>query len=301
MKLAITGASGKLGRLTVEELLKRVPAQDVVVTTRTPDAVADLAQRGVEVRRADFDEPQSLPAAFAGVDRMIMISASNGTGRRDDEHGAAIRAAVEQGVQHIVFPSMPKVDDPRHPVGLAAQEYREAEETLAASGTAWTVLRDGPYAELHVVERFTPAVAAGRMVINTADGEAGFVSRRDVAAALAAVLTDAPGRHDGVIYDISGPELVSFRDVAEKLSRVSGREVEYVDVDDAAFAQATREAGVPALMVDALTGMGRAVREGYFAIRTDEVQRLTGAAPTSLDDVLEQHRDVLVAAAAHHA
>jgi NAD(P)H dehydrogenase (quinone) len=296
MKLAISGASGKLGRLTVEELLAKVPAGDIVLTTRTPENLGEYVERGVEVRFADFDRPESLPDAFAGVDRMIMISASNGTGRRDDQHGAAITAAAAQGVQHIVFPSMPKVDDPNHPVGLTAEEYREAEEALAASGTDWTVLRDGPYAELHVVERFAPAIASGRMAINTGEGTAGFVKKQDVAAALVAVLTAEPSRHVGEIYDISGPELLTFEQVAEKLAAVTGRELEYVEVDDETFAAEAREAGVVPLMVDALTGMGKAVREGYFAVQTDMVEQLTGRKPASLDDVLVEHRDELTAA-----
>jgi NAD(P)H dehydrogenase (quinone) len=298
MKLAISGASGKLGRLTVEELLAKVPVGDIVLTTRTPENLAEYAERGVEVRFADFDKRESLPDAFAGIDRMIMISASNATGRREDQHGAAIAAAVAQGVQHIVFPSMPKVDDPNHPVGLTAEEYRDAEEALAASGTSWTVLRDGPYAELHVVERFKPAIAAGRMAINTGDGTAGFVKKQDVAAALVGVVTDEPGKHAGEIYDISGPELLTFEQVAEKLSAVSGRELEYVEVDDETFAAEARDAGVPPLMVDALTGMGKAVREGYFAVKTDMVQQLTGRKPASLDEVLAEHREELAAAAA---
>jgi NAD(P)H dehydrogenase (quinone) len=290
MKYAITGASGKLGGLTVERLLAERPADEVVILTRTPEKLSTLQEQGVDVREADFDRPETLADAFAGVDRMIMISASNGTGKREDQHGAAIRAAVEQGVSHIVFPSMPNVVRHDHPVGLTAAEYREAEESLAASGTAWTVLRDGPYAELHVVDRFKPAVAAGKMAINTGEGTAGFVSRADVAAALVAVLVDDPGKHDGTIYDISGPELLTFEDVARKLSAASGREVEYVEIDDENFAEQTRAAGVEPLMVDALTGMGRAVREGYFAVRTDAVEELTGRPPKTLDQVLDEHK-----------
>ena len=298
MRYAISGASGKLGRLSVEELLTRIPAEEAILTTRTPENLGEFRQLGVEVRFADFDKPDSLPDAFAGVDRMILISASNGTGRREDQHGAAIAAAAAQGVQHIVFPSMPKADDPRNPVGLVVEEYREAEEALATSGTDWTVLRDAPYAELHVVDRFMPTLATGRMAINTGDGAAGFVKRRDVAAALVAVVADEPGRHAGEIYDISGPELLTFEQVAEKLSAVSACEIEYIEVDDETFAEEARAAGVPELMVEALTGMGKAVREGYFAVQTEAFEELTGKKSASLDDVLAEHGDELRAAAA---
>jgi NAD(P)H dehydrogenase (quinone) len=294
--IGISGASGKLGRLAVEAALERVSPDELVITTRTPDAVDDFVRRGIEVRHADFDAPATLPPAFAGIDRLFIISASNGTGKREDQHGEAIRVAREAGVERLVFPSMPKVDDASHPVGLAAEEYRIAEQQVIDSGVPWIILRDAPYSELHVIERFTPALAQGRMVINTADGQAGFVSRRDVArAAIAALLNDdaAVG-----IYDVSGPELLSFRDVAALLSDVSGRTLEYVDVDDERFREQIRAAGVPALMVDALTGMGRAVREGYFAVQTDAVEQLTGQPPQTLRAVLEDHRAELQAAAA---
>jgi NAD(P)H dehydrogenase (quinone) len=294
MTYGISGASGKLGRIAAETLLAQVPPEQVVLSSRTPDALDDLKARGAQVRYADFDDVESLPDAFAGVARMFMISASNGTGKRDDQHGGAIRAAREAGVKHVVFPSMPGVERPDHPVGLAAAEYREAEETLKQSGLAWTVLRDGPYSELHVVERFAPAVAEGRVIMSSGQGKAGFVSRDDVAAAAVAVLLSEEGRHNGETYDISGPDLLSFPDAVSLVSEVTGREIEYVEVDDEAFAEHLRENGVPDLMVDALSGMGRAIREGYFAIATDQVQELTGSAPATLRDVLERHREELL-------
>jgi NAD(P)H dehydrogenase (quinone) len=228
---------------------------------------------------------------------MFMISASNGTGKRDDQHGGAIRAARDAGVKHVVFPSMPSVERADHPVGLAAAEYREAEETLKESGLAWTVLRDGPYSELHVVERFAPAVAAGKVVMSSGQGQAGFVSREDVAAAAIAVLLSAEGEHNGEIYDISGPELLTFPEAVSLVAEVTGRDIEYVEVGDDEFAEHLRKNGVPDLMVDALSGMGKAIREGYFAIATDRVEELTGSAPAPLRDVLERHREELLQAA----
>jgi NAD(P)H dehydrogenase (quinone) len=293
MVLGISGASGRLGRLSVEAALERVPSWELVITTRTPDSLRDYAERGVEVRFADFDQPESLPLAFAGIERMFMISASNATGKRYDQHNAAINAARNAGVQRLVFPSMPKVDDPQHPIGLVAAEYRDAEELLERSGLPYTVLRDAPYSELHVIERFTPALAAGEMRINTVGGKAAFVARADVArAAIVAALADGE-QHVGQIYDITGPELLTFEQVAQLLAEVSGRELSYVEIDDKTFAEETEAAGVPELMVEALTGMGRAVREGYFAVQTDDYAKITGSDPLPLREVLEAHRDEL--------
>lgn len=295
--LGISGASGKLGGLAVNAALERVPPEELVITTRTPKALSDYADRGVSVRYADFDHPESLPEAFAGIDRMFMVSASNATGKRHDQHSAAITAARDAGVQRLVFPSMPKVDDPRHPVGLAAEEYRDAEEILERSGIAYTVLRDAPYSELHVVERFTPALGSQQMRINTGDGTAAFVSRDDVAhAAIVAALTDSE-EYVGKILDITGPELLTFKQVAALISEVTGHEFRYVEVDDETFARETAAAGVPQLMVEALTGMGRAVREGYFAVQTDDYHRVTGRDPLPLREVLETHREEMINAA----
>jgi NAD(P)H dehydrogenase (quinone) len=299
--LGISGASGRLGALAVNAALEQVPPEELVITSRTPKGLSDYADRGVSVRFADFDDPASLPEAFAGIDRMFMVSASNATGKRYDQHNAAITAARDAGVKRLVFPSMPKVDDPRHPVGLAAEEYRDAEEILERTGIAYTVLRDAPYSELHVVERFTPALGLGQMRINTEDGTAAFVSRQDVAhAAIVAALTDSEA-YVGKVLDITGPELLTFAQVAELISEVTGQELRYVEVDDETFAQEIAAAGVPQLMVEALTGMGRAVREGYFAVQTGDYNDLTGRDPLPLREVLEAHREEMVnaAAAAH--
>jgi NAD(P)H dehydrogenase (quinone) len=293
MVFGISGASGKLGRLSVEAALERVAPTELVITTRTPEVLSDYAERGVAVRFADFDRPDSLPRAFEGIERMFMVSASNATGKRYEQHDAAIGAARDAGMQRLVFPSMPKVDDPEHPIGLVAAEYRDAEELLKRSGLAFTVLRNAPYAELHVIERFTPALTTGEMRINTAGGRAAFVARTDVArAAITAALADDE-EHVGRIYDITGPELLSFEQVARLLAEVSGRQLAYVEVDDATFAEETAAAGVPELMVEGLTGMGRAVREGYFAVQTGDYASITGSDPLPLRQVLEAHREQL--------
>src|ERR1700722_6855793 len=136
---AISGASGRLGRLAAAALLERVPASQVVLTTRTPSALASQAALGVAVRHADFDHPQTLAPAFSGVDRVLIISASNATGKREDQHNAAVRAAEDASVEHIVFTSMPRVDAVSHPAGLPAREYRAAEKSLKRTGVSWTI------------------------------------------------------------------------------------------------------------------------------------------------------------------
>jgi len=297
MIVGISGASGKLGRLTVEEALRHVEPDSLVITTRTPESLVEFAQKGVTVRHADFDRPESLPAAFEGIDRMFMISASNGTGKRYDEHQAAIGAAKDAGVERLVFPSMPRVDDPAHPVGLAALEYKEAEELVVDSGIPYVILRDGPYAELHVIDRFTPVMSSGELRINAREGRAGFVSRKDVArAAVEAVVGD-----DVILnrtYDIAGAELLSYKDLAAIISEETGIEVKVTDLEDDEIHDEALAGGVPKLLAEAIRGMGRAVREGYFGVVTDDFRVLTGREQIPVRDVVREHRQVLIDAAA---
>lgn len=294
MIVGISGASGKLGRLAVELALTQLPTDKIVASTRTPETLADLAKLGVHVRHGDFDDPASLRTAFAGVDRMFMVSASNATGKRSDQHTNAISAAKEAGVERLVFPSMPNVDDPRHPVGLAAREYQEAEDLVRGSGIPYAILRNAPYSELHVVERIAPVLASGMIRSNAGSGSAAFVSRLDVARAALAVLLDDD--HEDQMHDITGPELLTYRQIADLLAEVTGHRVTYVELDDETYERETRESGATELRVEARAGMGRAVREGYFAVLTNDYLSLTGRDPLTLRTVLETHRDTLRAA-----
>jgi len=295
MRIGISGASGKLGRLAVEAALARLAPSDVVVTTRTPGALADLAKRGVVVRHADFDVPESLPAAFAGIERLFMVSATNDTGKRFDQHDAGIKAASRASVKHLVFTSMPRVEDPHHPVGPGAQEYRDAELLLAANDVPWTVLRNAPYAELHVVERLLPSLPLGQLRINSGAGTAAFMARTDIAAAAIDVLLQ--DGHAGKTYDLTGSELLSYRQVCEVVADVTGSPLTFVDLDDAAFEAETKAAGLPLPLVDTLTRIGTAIREGYFGVRTDVFRQVTGRAPLTVREVVEANQDMMRAAA----
>jgi len=292
MKFGITGASGKLGRMAVDYALALTGPENVVVTTRTPDAVRDLAERGISVRHGDFDQPSTLASAFAGVDRLLVVSASNATGKRHDEHAAAIDAAVASGVRRIFFTSMPNVEDVTHPSGLIAEEYRDAEEMVKASGLTYTILRIAPYAELHPVERAIEFARGGRTLsMNTGEGKIAFVSRRDVAASAAAALVNDV--FPNATIDITGPRLHSFRDVAAMISRVVGTTIEYRVVSDEEFHESLLADGVPPLLADVISGTGRAFREGYFEVLTDHAAQLMGRSPVPLEDVISEHFDEL--------
>jgi NAD(P)H dehydrogenase (quinone) len=285
--LIVTGASGRLGRLTVAALLDLVPARDLVLVSRSPRALADLAGRGITVRPGDFDDPASLPAAFAGGDRVLVISAIR---TRDDAaaHAAAFRAAGRAGAGHIVFTSLAD-PVPGSPMPFAAP-MAASEQALRECGTAWTILRNALYADIRV--QLAPAyIRDGRWTTNMGDGAHAFVSRADCAAAAVAVV--AGGGHAGRCYDITGPELIDAAGYLEFLRGLSGRPVVLAPASDAEY-----ECYRSAFMADPangggfelLTGTGAALRAGYMRQLTPAVRELTGRAPASLAELAARAR-----------
>jgi NAD(P)H dehydrogenase (quinone) len=292
MSVVVTGASGHLGRLVAEELLESVPASDLVLVTRHPDAIADLGERGATVRLGDFDDPASLVPAFEGADRLLLIS-TLAVGRRVPQHRAAIDAAVAAGVRHVVYTSFPK-PVANHPVGPIATEHGETEDLLHGSGLDWTVLRNATYAEFQVPPGAL-AVAGGKLYTNAGDGLLVSVSRRDCARAAAAVLTG--DGHEGKTYDITGPEALSQGALADLLSEVSGRRVELVPIGDRMLTWGLTRNGAPKSVARAVVAFGKAVREGYYDVVDPAVATLTGTAPRPLREVLVAHRGDLLASA----
>jgi NAD(P)H dehydrogenase (quinone) len=285
----VTGASGHLGRLVAEELLERLPASELVLVTRHPEALADLSERGASVRYGDFDEPRSLATAFAGGERMLLIS-TLAVGRRVPQHRAAIEAAQSAGVEHVVYTSFLR-PVPRHPVGAIATEHGATEEILQASTLEWTILRNATFAELQV-QPGALAVAGGKLYTNAGDGRLGYVSRRDVARVAAAVLMSEG--HVGRTYDVTAAETISQRELAELLAEVSGRAIKLIPLGDRVLTWGLTRNGAPKPVAKAITAFGRAIREGYYEVADPAVATLTGRAATSLRDVLIAHRGDLL-------
>jgi NAD(P)H dehydrogenase (quinone) len=277
MSLIVCGASGQFGR-RVAQLLIENHAPDVVLVTRTPDAVADL---GAEVRHGDFDDPATLQAAFAGGRRLLLVSLPV-IGARVPQHKAAIEAAKRAGVEHIAYTSIVN-PGPENPAAVAA-EHRETELAIEAAGLAYTFLRNSIYADLQP-RSAEAAIATGRLVTNAGEGRTGYVTREDCAAVAAAVLTG--DGHANQAYDVTGPEALNADDLARLYSELGGRPVEVVHVDDAAYAAGLVEhAGMPQHLAEIYATFGAATRSGALDVTTDVVERLTGRPPASLRSVL---------------
>lgn len=241
---AITGASGHLGRLALDALLEAVDPAQVVALVRDPAKLADLATRGVQVRRFDYDAPQTLVPALAGIERLLLISSSE-VGKRAAQHQAVIDAAKAAGVGFIAYTSILHADT--SPMGLAA-EHRATEAALKESGLTHALLRNGWYTE-NYVQSAPAALEHGALLGAAGDGKISGASRTDYAAAAAKVLT---GEATSKVYELAGDEAFTLTQFAQALSDIAGKPVIYKDLPEADYASALKAAGLPAPVADML-------------------------------------------------
>ena len=277
--IVISGAAGHLGRLVVAGLLEKLPAEQIVAATRRPETLADLATRGVQVRPADFDEPDSLPTAFAGADRLLLIS-TDAVGARVAQHKAAVEAAVSAGVNHLVYTSVLHAGSTR--LRLAA-DHKATEEIITASGLPHTFLRNSWYTEMYE-QRARSGAESGIIVGGAGQGRVASASRADYAAAAVAVLT-----LDGTpnpTYELSGDVAWSFPELAAEVSRISGREVGYRDVPVAEYRKILLDTGLPEPAADTVAGIDHDIAGGALADTPGHLRALIGRSTTPLADTL---------------
>ena len=280
MTLLVTGASGHLGRLVVESLLDRgTPASDIVAAARKPEALAALAERGVEVRRADYDDPSSLDAAFAGVDRLLLVSSSE-VGQRVAQHANVIEAAKRAGVGFVAYTSVTRAGT--SDLALAA-EHRATEELLAASGLPHALLRNSWYLENYTGQ--LPTVQEHGAVLGAAgDGRVSAATRADYAAAAATVL--AGDGHEGAVYELGADHAFSLAEYAAAVSRVTGQEVTYRDLSVEDYTAALVAAGLPEPYAALLADSDRGISAGALFTDTGDLSRLAGRPTTGVEDAV---------------
>jgi NAD(P)H dehydrogenase (quinone) len=292
--LLVTGAAGQLGRRVIELLLER-NAGPIVAATRAPDRLAELAARGVEVRRADFDEPASLSAAFQGANRALLISTDtlHPPGRRIEQHTAAVRALAAAGVEHVVYTSLSNADRSRV---LLAPDHAATEAALAATAFDFTVLRDNIYTELLALT-LPRALESGTLIDARGDGKVAYVSREDCARTAVAALLDpnASGRRT---LEVTGPEALGSAELAALVSSVFEREVKHVAISEQALLAGMIEHGLPEPVARVYSSFDGAIAAGELGTTSDTVARLTGRAPRSVREFLLEQRAALSAASA---
>ena len=284
MSYVVTGATGHLGRLVVEALLERgVPAEQVVAGGRAVGRLADLAERGVRTARLDYDDAASLAAALSGAHTLVLVSGTE-MGRRVQQHGAAVDAALAAGVRHVLYTSAPHADTTAL---VLAPEHKGTEELLAAArdrhGLRVTVARDNWYTE-NYEQTFAQAAASGMVLTSAGDGRVASAPRADYAAALAALATREG--EDSSVRELSGDVAWSFDEFAQAASEVLGRPVEHRSVGTAEHVAALVGVGLDEGTAGFVAAMDAGIARGDLADATDEVRTLIGRPTTSLVDTL---------------
>ncbi|WP_218313424.1 SDR family oxidoreductase [Halomonas sp. 18071143] len=279
--IVVTGATGQLGRLVIDALLKRVPAEHIVAAVRNVEKAQPLAELGVHVRQANYDDPDSWQAALQGAEKVLLISSSE-IGQRVDQHRAVIEAAKRQGVALLAYTSLLHADS--SPLGLA-QEHRETEALIHASGVPYVLLRNGWYTE-NYTQGAPGAVAQGALFGCADEGRIASAGRADYAEAAAIVL--ASDQHREPVYELAGDSAYTLGELAAVIARQSGQRVDYVNVSEADYVSALQQAGLPKEFASVLADADRGVAKGALLDEGHQLSQLLGRPTLSLEEAVKQ-------------
>jgi NAD(P)H dehydrogenase (quinone) len=284
MRINVMAASGQLGRKVMGALLDQgaMPA-DLTASVRTLEKAADLAVGGIRLRRADYDDPGSLVEAYIDTDVLLLIASVASVEERIVQHYNALEAAKQAGVKRVVFVSFaaaaPESEFHIAPFSL----YAEAK--VRQSGLEWTILRDGMYLD-PVADWVPDLVKMGRLPYPVRTGRVAYISRDDIARALAAACLDSSTA--GNLYELTGPQALTMSEVADAISQVTGRTVTFDSISEEEYMAICLEDGIPEPFAKVLASMYRAVENGEFETVTDHVQQLTGTPAETVESYLRR-------------
>ena len=279
--IIITGATGHLGRLVIEDLLQRVPGEQIVAAGRKTEKIADFAARGVQVRHADYEDPATLASAFEGATKILLISSSE-VGKRAAQHRNAIDAAKRAGASLLVYTSVLKADTASHSL---APEHLATEKMVRESGIPFVILRNSWYIE-NYTEHLGPAFEHGAIVGSADGGRNGAATREDYAAAAAAVLTGSG--HEGKSYELAGDEPFTMHELASEVSRASGKTVVYRDLPPDEYRKVLTGAGLPEVYAELYVSADLAIARGELQSDSGDLRRLIGRPTTPLSEAVDR-------------
>ncbi|PTM58883.1 SDR family oxidoreductase [Desmospora activa] len=281
MKILVTGATGKLGTKVVEALFESVPVSLLAVSVRNPEKAESFRTRGVEVRQGDFDRPDTLDTAFAGIDRLLIISADGDNETRIRQHTNAVEAAARAKVSFIAYTSLGNASESKM---FLAPPHRATEKAILKTGIPYSFLRNNWYLENETAS-IQGVLAGTPWVTSAGSGKVGWALRQDYAEAAAAVL--AGDGHENTIYELSG-KLLTQDEFASTLSVVLDREVPVQQVNDATYSDIMKNAGVPDSVIPFLVEIQKGIREGGLEIESHDFEKLLGRPATPIDKALSQ-------------
>lgn len=281
MKMLVTGATGKLGSKIVEKLLETVPADQLAVSVRNPEKAEALRARGVDVRKGDFDRPETLESAFRGIDRLLIISADGDNETRIRQHGNAVAAAERAGVRFIAYTS---IANARESKNFLAPTHKATEEAILKTGVPYSFLRNNWYLE-NEMSSIQGVLAGAPWVTSAENGKVGWALQQDYADAAAAVLSGEG--HENTVYELSG-ELLTQEEIASALGEVLGKEVPVQHVDDAAYRDIMKNAGVPDFLIPMVVEIQKGIREGTLEVESDDFEKVLGRPVTPIKEGLAQ-------------
>lgn len=274
--IVITGATGQLGRLVINSLLKKAPATDLVAAVRNVEKAKDLAALGIQVRQADYSQPDSWNAALQGADKVLLISSSE-IGQRTGQHRAVIDAARRAGVKLLAYTSVLHADT--SPLGLAG-EHRETEAAIRASGLPFVLLRNGWYTENYAMG-IPNALSLGAVYGCAGDGRISSAARADYAEAAAVILTS--DNQAGKAYELAGDASYTLGEFSAEISRQSGKTINYVNLPEAEYRKALLGAGLPESLAELLANSDTGVSRGALFDDGKQLSKLIGRPTSALE------------------
>ncbi len=277
--IAITGATGQLGRLVIKFLLQKMPASEIIAVVRNPEKAKDLASLGLHIRQADYNQPTKLAEAFKGAKNLLLISSSE-VGSRVSQHLAVIEAAKQSGIKLIAYTSILKADN--SPLALAS-EHLETEKALRTSGIPFVLLRNGWYTENYAAS-IQAAIAHNAFIGSAGDGKIASAAREDYAEAAATVLLNPPA--SGTVYELAGDDVYTLTEFAREIAKQSGKEVSYVNLPQADFTAALVGAGLPKPFADLLADSDIGASKGGLFDDSGQLSNLIGRSTTPYSKVI---------------
>jgi len=281
MKILVTGATGKLGSLIVENLLNLTSTENIAVSVRDIAKANHLKEKGVDVRFGDFDKPETLTTAFKGVDRLLIISTDGDNDTRIRQHKNAINAAKENNVKFIAYTSVGKADTNTLPLAIV---HKETEKAIIETGIPYSFLRNNWYLE-NEISSFKEAVSSNVWINSIGDAKVAWALRKDYAEAIAKVL--ASNGHENTIYELSRKP-ISVKELVEEISKVTGKEISVNNIDKIQYSEILKSKGLPEPVVDFVVSLQTSITNGSLNVESEDFEKLLGHSVTSIEDSVKE-------------